>query len=252
MVNRIEVGVIPAAGSALRLGYLSYLLPKTLFPIYDRPIFHHLIDQMESLGIKDIYVIVNIHKEKIIEYYKNIKSNLKSRIHFIEQKKLNGLANAILLTEKYINNRPFLTILGDECSIADPLEPMVNLFFVSKSIVTEMVIKEDEKDILRQTCSAKIEKDNKILEIIEKPDDPPYMTRGCGVYIFSPEIFDFIKKTPPNPIKNEKEITSTVNNIAKLGRAYGYLTEGQNFNINDPDELLKASIQFKNHGMIKK
>ncbi len=80
-MNRIiRKGVIPAAGSAQRLGYLSHLLPKTLFPIYDRPIFHHLINQMESIGIEDIYVIVNVHKEKIIEYYKSIRSDLKSRI----------------------------------------------------------------------------------------------------------------------------------------------------------------------------
>lgn len=245
MIKEIKVGVIPAAGSAKRLGYLSYLLPKTLFPIYDRPIFHHLIDQMESLGIEDIYVIVNIHKEKIIEYYKRIKTSLKSRIHFIEQKKLNGLANAILLTEKYVKKRPFLTILGDECAITDPLKPMVDLFFESGSIVTEMVIRENDKNILRQTCSAKINKDGRIIEILEKPEDPPYMIRGCGVYIFSPAIYDFIRETPSHSIRNEKEITTTINNVAKIKKAFGYFIQGHNININDPDELLKASLLFR-------
>jgi len=249
MTNKIRIGVIPAAGSALRLGYLSHLLPKTLFPIYDRPIFHHLIDQMESLGIEDIYVIVNVHKEKIVEYYKNIKANLKARIHFIEQKKLNGLANAILLTEKYIRDNPFLTILGDECSITDPLESMVDLFFKSDSVVTEMMIKETDKNILRQTCSARVDKNGRIIEIIEKPDDPPYLVRGCGIYLFSPRIFDFIKETPINPIRDEKEITATINNVAKQGKAFGYFTKGQNININDPDELLKASVRFKEYGI---
>ncbi len=245
MEKELKIGVIPAAGSAKRLGYLSNLLPKTLFPIYDRPIFHHLIDQMESLGIEDIYVIINVHREKIREYHKHVRHRLKARIHFIEQKNLDGLANAILLPEKYIRNRPFLTILGDECSIIDPLSPMVDLFFDSGSIVTEMVIKETDKEILRQTCSAKIEKDGRIVEILEKPQDPPYMVRGCGVYIFSHEIYDFIRKTPPHPVRNEKEITAAINNVARTGKAYGYFTRGRNININDPDELLKAGIQFR-------
>src|SRR4030066_1556548 len=101
MTKRIKIGVIPAAGSGRRLGYLSNLLPKTLFPIYDRPILHHVINLMEALGIEDIYIIVNVHKEKIKEYYKNIKKDLKPRLHFLEQKKLDGLANAILLIVKY-------------------------------------------------------------------------------------------------------------------------------------------------------
>ncbi len=245
MNRTIKKGVIPAAGSAQRLGYLSHLLPKTLFPIYDRPIFHHLINQMESVGIKDIYVIVNIHKEKIIEYYKSIRSNLKSRIHFIEQRKLNGLANAILLAEKYIKDEPFLTILGDECIITKSLKPVIEFFYKNHSIVTEIVIKEKNIDLLKQTCSANIGENGQIIEILEKPEKPPYMIRGCGIYVFSPEIFDYIRVTPIHPVRGEKEITQTINDLAKINKAYGYFMNGENININDPEELLKASQLFR-------
>lgn len=245
MEKRIKIGVIPAAGAGARLGYLSNLLPKTLFPVYDRPILHHIINLMEFLGIEDIYIIVNVHKEKILEYYKNIKTGLKSRLHFIEQKKLNGSANAILLIEKYTKKQPFLVILGDECIIADSLEPMIDLFFSTKSIAVEAVIKEEDKDILKQTCSANLDRDGRILEILEKPDDPPYMIRGCGIYLFRPEIFEFIRNTPPHPARKEKDITSVINNVAKLKKAYGYFINGYNININDYEELLKANLLIK-------
>ncbi len=247
MNRTIKKGVIPAAGSAQRLGYLSHLLPKTLFPIYDRPIFHHLINQMESIGIEDIYVIVNVHKEKIIEYYKSIRSDLRSRIHFIEQRQLNGLANAILLAEKYIKDEPFLTILGDECIITRSLNPVIEFFYKNKSVVTEVVIKEKSIDILRQTCSANIRENGQIIEILEKPEKPPYMIRGCGVYVFSPEIFDYIRSTPVHPTRGEKEITQTINDLAKINKAYGHFLDGENININDPDELLKASQLFRKY-----
>jgi len=71
------------------------------------------------------------------------------------------------------------------------------------------------------------------------------MIRGCGVYVFSPEIFDYIRSTPVHPIRREKEITLTINNLAKINKAYGFLMDGENININDPDELLKASQLFK-------
>src|SRR4030042_3682165 len=245
MEKRIKIGVIPAAGEGTRLGYLSNLLPKTLFPIYDRPILHHIIDIMESLGIEDIYVIVNIHKEKIREYYKNIKPDLKSRLHFIEQKKLDGLANAILLIEKHTKKQPFLVILGDECIIAESLKPMIDLFFETKSIAAEAVVKEEDKDILRQTCSANVDEDGRILEILEKPENPPYMIRGCGIYLFKPDIFEFIRNTPTNPIRKEKDITSVINNVAKTQKAYSYFIKGYNININDYEELLKANILIK-------
>ncbi len=251
MQKRIKIGVVPAAGAGSRLGYLSNLLPKTLFPIYDRPILHHIIDLMESLGIEDIYIIVNYHKEKIKEYYKNIKTGLKAKIHFIEQKKLDGLANAILLTEKYTKKQPFMVILSDECIIADSLEPMIDLFSSTGSIATEVVVKEKDIDILRQTCSANIDKDGRILEIIEKPDSPPYMIRGCGIYLFKTEIFNFIRNTPPYSVRKEKDITSVINNVASKGKAYGYFLNGYNININDYEELLKANILFKNHCGIK-
>jgi NDP-sugar pyrophosphorylase family protein len=245
MKNRIKIGVIPAAGVGTRLGYLSNLLPKTLFPVYDRPILHHIINHMESTGIEDIYIIINVHKEKILEYYKHIRPSLKAAIHFVEQRELNGVANALLIMERYIKNQPFLVILGDEFIVIDSLQPMIDLFFRTGSIATEAVIKEKDKNILRQTCSANLDKSGKILEIIEKPEDPPYMIRGCGIYIFNPEIFGFIRNTPVNPKRKEKDITSTINNVARAKKAYGYFIKGYHVNINDYEELFKANLLVK-------
>lgn len=245
MTKRIKIGIIPAAGAGTRLGYLSNLLPKTLFPIYDRPILHHIINIMESLGIEDIYIIINVHRDKIKEYCKNIKPDLKSRLHFIEQKKLDGLANAILLIEKHTKRQPFLVILGDECIISESLEPMIDLFFKTEPIAAEAVIKEEDKNILRQTCSANVDKNGRILEILEKPENPPYMIRGCGIYLFRPEIFEFIRNTSTNPVRKEKDITSVINNVAKSQKAYSYFIRGHNININDYEELLKANLLIK-------
>ena len=245
MKKKIKIGVIPAAGAGKRLGYLSNLLPKALFPLYDRPIIHYVVNQMESLGIEDVYIIVNVYKEKIMEYFKFIEMDLRAKIHFIEQKELNGTAASIMLAEKYTKNEPFIVIYGDDCTVAKSLQPMVDLFFEKKATVVEGVVKEEDKKILQSTCSVKLKKDGQMIEILEKPEDPPYMLRGCGVYIFSSEIYEFINKTPVHPVRKEKEITYTINNIAKEGKAYGYIFDGQNVNVNDYNELLKGSLLLR-------
>lgn len=244
MKEKIKVGVIPAAGAGRRLGYLSGLLPKTLFPVYDRPIIHFVVDQMQNIGIEDIYIIVNVFQDRVRGYLDLIKMDLKARIHFIEQKELGGTGGAILLTEEFIHE-PFMVIYGDDCTITHSLESMAESYFKTNPIVMEAVIKEKDKKILSQTCSVKLKPNGRMLEIIEKPENPPYMMRGCGVYIFSPDIYEHIRQTPVHPIRNEREITYTINNLAKLGKAYGYQIDGYNININDHDQLLKASNLVK-------
>jgi glucose-1-phosphate thymidylyltransferase len=98
---------------------------------------------------------------------------------------------------------------------------------------------------LQQTCSVKLKANGRIFEILEKPENPPYMLRGCGVYIFDPLIYVYIRKTPVHPIRKEREITYTINSLAKEGKAYGHVINGYNVNINDHDELLKAGHLLK-------
>jgi dTDP-glucose pyrophosphorylase len=244
-MSKLKIGVIPAAGAGRRLGYLSGLLPKALFPLYDRPIIHYVVDQMQNAGIEDVYIVVNVFKEKIMEYFDIVKMDLRCNIHFVEQKSLAGTADAILLTEKHIKDQPFMVIYGDDCTITKSLTPMIDKFFATNPVVMEGVIKERDKAILRQTCSVKLTKDGKMVEILEKPENPPYMLRGCGVYVFRGDIYDHIRQTPIHPLRKEREITYTINSLAKLGKAQGFVLDGHNVNINDHEQLLKASTLYK-------
>ena len=144
MQNKVRIGVIPAAGSGKRLGFLSSILPKSLFPLYDRPIVHYVVDQMQRTGIEDIYIIVNVYKEKIIEYFKLIQMDLRANIYFIEQKVLNGTGESILMAEKYTKKEPFMVMYGDDCTITDSLEPKAHNFLKSNAIVKEGVGKETD------------------------------------------------------------------------------------------------------------
>lgn len=247
MKNKLNIGVIPAAGMGVRFGYLSRLLPKTLLPLYNRPILHHVIDHMLEAGVSDIYLIVHAGKERIVNYCQHIPLPNGTKLHFIDQPRLDGLASAILLVEEQVKGRPFLVILGDDCTISNSFPKMIDYFLETNILALEAIVKERSKEILRETNSVKLDRRMQILDIVEKPKKPQYLYRGCGIYLFRPDIFSYIRQTPISSLRNEREITHTLRILAKEKRAYGYFISGLNININDYDDLLTASTHIRQH-----
>lgn len=240
-MNRIRLGVIPAAGEGTRMGYLSQVLPKCLFPVYDRPVIHSIVENMKIIGVEQIYVIVNYQKERLVEYFNSVVDEISISINFIEQKQLSGIAGAIMLTSHYINE-PFMVILGDDCTITPSLQNLVDLFFKRSATVVEGIVREENHELLKSTCCVHLGESGRILEIVEKPKNPVSNLRGCGVYAFSNDIFSYIEKTPASAIRNEVEITQTIDLVAREKKAFGEFIDGVNININSYEDLLRAWI----------
>lgn len=245
-MSSLKLGVIPAAGEGKRMGYLSKILPKPLFPIYDKPIIHYVAKNMKNAGIKHIIIPVWYHKDKIIEHVNLIKEGVNVDIEFICLKRLPpGIAHTIASAEEYIDEQ-FMVILGDDFTITPSLKNLVDTFFSKRAIVIEGYVKEKDKAVLRSTNCIELGEDNQIIRIQEKPEEPFSDIRGCGVYIFDDIIFEYIRKTPVSPVRNEIEITDTIGLVAKEGRAYAEAINGVNLNINTYDDLFNAWIMLKN------
>jgi dTDP-glucose pyrophosphorylase len=236
-MNGIKIGIIPAAGKGLRLNdlLLTRVLPKPMLPILNKPLLEYALENMKSIGVQDVYIIVGSKKEIIQEYFGN-GSDFGLRISYIEQKPLGGIAHAISLTKDFISE-PFSVILGDDLTITNSLSNLVATFWQKNALVIEGIVQENNIDAIKRACSITIGKDGKILEIIEKPSLPKSNLRGIGVYLFDPAIYDFIENTSISSKRNEKEITDTIGIIAKKGRAYATLINGLNINVNTSSDL---------------
>ena len=243
-MDRIRVGVIPAAGEGKRMGYLSQILPKCLFPLYNKPIIHRVVDNMRQVGAEEIYVIVNYQKDRIIEYFRSVEDSIDLNIRFMVQEPLLGIADAIMLTREYISE-PFMVVLGDDCTIASSLDNLTETFFANDSIVVEGMVKESDLSKLRSACCVTLDGGKEIVRIVEKPENPSSNLRGCGIYVFHPDIFDYIQRTPISKLRNEIEITHTIDMVSKDGRAYGEFINGINLNINSYEDLLQASALIR-------
>lgn len=242
-MGKIKTGVVPAAGSGNRISGLplTRILPKPMLPILNKPILEYVIGNMKNAGVETIYIIVG-HKKNIIEEYFQDGKDWNVNIKYIEQKELRGIAHAISLTKDHINE-PFMVVLGDDLTITKSLDDFIRAFWKNKAWVIEGVVPETDIDVLKRTCCVMLDKGRgKIKDVIEKPIVPKSNLRGTGVYLFDPIVFEFIKKTPISPKRNEKEITDTIRLMAKRGKAYGFLINGININVNAFSDLFHATM----------
>lgn len=234
------VAVVPTGGRGTRLGWLGDFLPKSLVPIGSKPILHYIINNLIKMNISEIYLLVDYKKNLIRSYLQKQEEFTDVRFHYIASSPNLGLADVIDKTKNYIKI-PFVVILGDDFTSSPQIAKFTNLMKSQQIIVHEAVIKEHNKKILSQTCEIYLNKNGLIKKAIEKPQKPHSKFRGTGLYLFQPEIFSYIKKTPLSTKTGKREITDTINLIAKEGKASFWLFKGVNININTQEDLVKAN-----------
>jgi dTDP-glucose pyrophosphorylase len=240
-MRKIKIGVVPAAGEGTRIHDLplSRILPKPMLPVLNKPILEYVISNMKNVGIDTIYFIVNYKKEVIQQYFRT-GEEFGVDIYYVEQKNPRGIAHAISLTNDLINE-PFMVILGDDLTITKSLYNLTELFFKKSCGAVEGVINEKNIDVLKRTCCVFLDKEGKIIDIIEKPKFPKSNIRGCGIYIFDPIVYDYIKMTPRSSVRGEVEITDTIKLMSRENSVFGGFINGININVNTFDDLLLAT-----------
>lgn len=247
MKNRLKIStaVIPAAGAGARMGYLSSILPKCMYPVADKPIIHRVVDNARLLGVEEFVVITHFKESIIRDYFKEVLiPDLDIRVRFVHQDKLSGLADAIALASPFIHE-PFAVILGDDFTLATDFDNLLeSLQSHPEAVVVEGIVAEPDRRRMTSTCCVARDRVGRIRRIAEKPSKPFSAYRGTGFYLFRPEVFTAIRNTPVTPIRHEREITETIRLLAGKGRAYAEFIRGINMNINSFDDLLTAWNTF--------
>jgi len=208
---------------------LTKAVNKQLLPIYDKPLIFYPLSIMMLANIKDILIIVN--KGQLDQYKKiiPIKNNLGIKISYVEQHAPNGLPEAFLLGEKFIGNNNVALILGDNFFYAQSL---------SKTLKTCISLKKGAKIMLHKVSTperygvAKI-KDNKIINLKEKPKKFFSDLAVTGLYFFDNKVVKYTKSLKPSK-RGELEIVDLLKKYLKrkqlkaefLGRGGAWLDTG--------------------------
>ena len=203
----IKKGIILSGGLGTRMSPLTKAVNKQLLPIYDKPLIYYPLSILMLAGIKDILIIVN--KGQLSQFRKILpeKNNFGIKISYREQLKPKGLPDAFLIGEKFIGKESIALILGDN-------------FFYGQSLTKKLKectkIKSGAKVFLHPVKDpslygvATINKNNKIIKILEKPKSSKSNLAVTGLYFFDNKVIKLSKSLKPSP-RNELEITDLLN-----------------------------------------
>ena len=226
----IRKGIILAGGKGTRMSPLTKAVNKQLLPIYDKPLIFYPLSILMLAKIKDILIIVN--KGELNQYKKIIPDGKKLgiKITYLEQDKPRGLPDAFIIGEKFIGKDNVALILGDN-------------FFYGQNLTSKLIentrIKIGAKVVLHKVQKpelfgvAKINKNNKILKIKEKPNHFISDLAITGLYFFDNNVIKYSKKLKPSK-RGELEITDLLNfyklkkqlNADFIGRGGAWLDTG--------------------------
>ena len=233
-------GIILAGGKGTRLYPITKAISKQLLPVYNKPMIYYPINTLMEIGIKDILIITT--PEDLI-YFKNLLKNnddFNLNFEFKVQKKPNGIAEAFIIGEEFIQNEDVCLILGD------------NLFFNSKSITKKNLTKSSKifvKKVENPNSYGVLELFNDIPKLIhEKPQEFISNFAVVGLYMYTSSVINKVKKLNPSK-RGELEITD-LNNIYLKSEECDvvYLEDDSSwFDSGTFDSLLKASNFVKNY-----
>ena len=225
----IKKGIILAGGKGTRLSPLTKVINKQLLPLYDKPLIYYPLSILMLAGIKDILIITNTGEDASFKKILGNGSNFGIKIQYLEQKEPNGLPEAFIIGEKFINKEDIALILGDNFFYGQGFTKRLKEKTKKNSgatIFTYQVNNPQDYGIVSI-------KKNKIINIKEKPKKSKSKFAVTGLYFFDNNVVNFSKKLRPSK-RGELEIVDILKRYLKrkelkaefMGRGSAWLDTG--------------------------
>lgn len=230
-------GVILAGGYGTRLMPLTKVTNKHLLPVYNKPMIYYPLQTLTNAGIKKIMIITG--PENCGDFLKLLGSGREfgAELTYRIQDEAGGIAQALGLAEDFINGEKCVAILGDNI-FEDEIKKYVEQF--EKEEKGAMIFLKEVQDAARFGVATI--KENKLIEIEEKPKNPKSNLAVTGLYFYDSNVFNFIKGLRPSA-RGELELTDVNNeyikrNSMKFIILNGFWTDAGTF------ETLKKATEF--------
>ena len=204
--------VVLAASEGTRLRPLTEDKPKGMVEVAGKPILTHCFEQLVELGADELVVVVGYKKQAIINHYEDEFEG--TPITYTHQREQKGLAHALLTVEEHVDD-DFMLMLGDNVFQAN-LDDVVNRQAESRADAAFLVEEVPWDEASRYGVCA-TNKYGEIVEVVEKPEDPPSNLVMTGFYTFTPAIFHACHLVQPSN-RGEYEISDAIDLLIHSGR----------------------------------
>jgi glucose-1-phosphate thymidylyltransferase len=237
--------VILHGGAGTRLRPLTFTGPKQLIPVANKPISQYVLEDLRDSAIKDIAIVLgNIYPEKVINYYGD-GARFGVKITYIHQGDPKGIAHAVGLCEDFADGDDIVVYLGDNL-FQNGIRKYLQEF--QRGGYDCYIILKEVEDPTRFGV-AKFDSNGKLVDVVEKPKQPPSNYAITGAYFFKPLIFDTITQLKPS-WRGEYEITDAIRLIIQNGYRVGYgVHEGWWFDTGKKDDILFVNSVILDEGI---
>ena len=269
-LKRIRRAVIPAAGFGTRFLPATKATPKEMLPIVDKPTIQYIVEEALDSGIEDILIISGHAKRAIEDHFDGapaLEAELKAKgkvdqlaevqriadinIHYIRQKYMRGLGDAILCAKGFMGDDPFAVLLGDDVVYSpkrSALRQLMDVYEQTGGSVLGCQTVPPEQVSSFGIVAGIVENDPRLMRVtnmVEKPslEEAPSRLAVLGRYIITPRVFDVLENTAPGK-GGEIQLTDALRVLAAQEPVYAYDFEGIRYDLGNKLGFLKATIEF--------
>ena len=268
-MKKIRKAVIPAAGFGTRFLPATKATPKEMLPIVDKPTIQYIVEEALASGIEEILIISGHAKRAIEDHFdttpgleqhleqsgkedllKLVRDISEINIHYIRQKHMRGLGDAVLCARSFIDNEPFAVLLGDDVVYnreQPALQQMIDVFNdVNATVLGCQEVAPERVSSYGIVAGTQVSENLlRVTDMIEKPSlhEAPGRTAVLGRYIITPRIFETLQHTQPGK-GGEIQLTDALKEMAHREPVYAYCFKGKRYDVGNKLGFLQATVEY--------
>jgi len=266
MSKKLRKIIFPAAGMGTRFLPATKATPKEMLTVVDKPMIQYGVEEALASGLDDIIIVTGRGKNAIEDHF-DISAELEANLHaagkdelydkvshvarmasmaYIRQKEAKGLGHAVLCAANWIGDEAFGVSLADELMISKkPVMQQLREGYEKTGFSVVALARVADEDVHKYGIVDVDNEENGLFKLngmVEKPsaDDAPSNLALVGRYIFTPQLFDFLRKGKVG-VGGEIQLTDAMNELAKTEPVYGMIVDAERFDAGNPLGFLVAN-----------